>query len=397
MKKLKIAALLMIALFLMCTAACSDDTAQDPAADSTNPTIGDPPVDVIPPNPADDQQDKDPAVDTPPADDKQNGTEEDDSAANAPVLPEGNMNPLTGLYDGISDEALAHRPVAIMIGNSYSGLPQWGIGSADIIYEMIAEGRITRLMAIYQDYTKIDKVSSIRSARPYFIDIAQSYGAVFVHFGASEPAAEQISLREDLISIDGIKWPLEEIAFFRDPDRKKTLGGEHSIYTTGELLKLAFDRQSKTLTQSEHPSAFMFGDTSSAANGKPMSKVEVTFKNNHKPYFVYDTSTGEYLRYQYNEPHIDGLSGKQISVKNVLVLRMELTDLDHHLDIVDIQTTGSGSGYYFCKGKYIDITWEKDAYNSPIRYYTSGGSELILEPGQTFVSVVTDTASVVIE
>ncbi len=397
MKKLKVAALLMIALFLLCTAACSEDTEQAPAVDSTNPTISDPPVDVTPPPPEDDQQNKDPMVDTPPADDKQNGTEDDDSAVNVPVLPEGNMNPLTGLYDGISNEALAHRPVAIMIGNSYSGLPQWGIGSADIIYEMIAEGRITRLMAIYQDYTKIDKVSSIRSARPYFIDIAQSYGAVFVHFGASEPAVEQIALREDLISVDGIKWPLEEIAFFRDPDRKKTLGTEHSVYTTGELLKLAFDRQSKPLTQTEHPSAFSFADISSADGGKSMSKVEVTFKNNHKPYFVYDASTGEYLRYQYNEPHIDGLSGKQISVKNVLVLRMVLNDLDHYLDIVDIETTGSGSGYYFCEGKYIDIPWEKDSYNSPIRYYTSGGSELRLEPGQTFVSVVTDTASVVIE
>ncbi|MBO7274979.1 MAG: DUF3048 C-terminal domain-containing protein, partial [Clostridia bacterium] len=85
------------------------------------------------------------------------------------------------------------------------------------------------------------------------------------------------------------------------------------------------------------------------------------------------------------------------SVKNVLVLRMVLNDLDHYLDIVDIETTGSGSGYYFCEGKYIDITWKKDSYNSPIKYYTSSGSELILEPGQIFVSVVTDTASVVIE
>ena len=394
MRRINLLPVLLCAALLFFAAACSDGNANDPSADINQPPVSDPNQD----KPSVDDNKQDPVTPVVKPEDNTNvGKDDTNNPPETPVLPVGNMNPLTGLYDGISDEALNHKPVAIMVGNSYAGLPQWGIGSADIIYEMIAEARMTRLMAIYQDYTKIEKISGIRSARPYFIDIAQSYGAIFVHFGASEPAVEQIALREDLIDIDGIKWPLEEIAFFRDPERKAELGSEHSVYTSGELLKLAIDRQQKSVDQSEHPSAFRFGDTSSAANGKPMSKVEVTYKSNHKPYFVYDEMSGEYLRYQYKEPHVDGLSGKQISIKNVLVLRMTLNDLDHYLDIVDIATTGSGSGYYFCEGKYIDITWEKASYNSPIKYYTSAGSELILEPGQTFVSVVTDTASVVIE
>lgn len=394
MRIIKLVSAILCVFLLFFVSACSDDSANDPSADINQPPASDPNQDK--PSVDDNEQDI-PAPVVKPEDNTNVGSEDTNNPAETPVVPVGNINPLTGLYDGISDEALNHKPVAIMVGNSYAGLPQWGIGDADIIYEMIAEARMTRLMAIYQDYTKIEKISGIRSARPYFIDIAQSYGAIFVHFGASEPAVEQIALREDLIDIDGIKWPLEEIAFFRDPERKSALGSEHSVYTSGELLKLAIDRQKKSVEQSEHPSAFIFGDTSSAVNGKPMSKVEITFKSNHKPYFVYDEATGEYLRFQYKEPHVDGLSGKQISVKNVLVLRMVLNDLDHYLDIVDIETTGSGSGYYFCEGKYIDITWKKDSYNSPIKYYTSSGSELILEPGQTFVSVVTDTASVVIE
>ena len=190
---------------------------------------------------------------------------------------------------------------------------------------------------------------------------------------------------------------MEEIAFFRDPERKATIGSEHSVYTSGELLKLAFDRQKKSLEQSEHPSAFNFGDKSSAENGTPMTKVQVTFKSTHKPYFIYDSKIGEYLRYQYNDEHIDGLTNEQISVKNVFVLRMNLQDIDHYLDIVDIKTTGTGSGYYFCEGKYIDITWKKDTYNSPIEFYTQDGSELICMPGQTFISVVTESSAVEIE
>ena len=115
-------------------------------------------------------------------------SEETAAPDTAEFVPDGNVNPLTGLCDGVSDTALTRKPVAIMVSNSYDSLPQWGISQADIIYEMPAEGRITRFLAIFQDPSKIEKLASIRSSRPYFIDIAQSYGAVYIHFGGSVPA-----------------------------------------------------------------------------------------------------------------------------------------------------------------------------------------------------------------
>ena len=402
MKISKAALLLLCIIFIFCCAACGDDTVNvgntdsEQSQDSSNNAQ----------SPDTDNSDigntDDTVMQTTPSDIENNTSGSIDSGNNTDTTeptpkPVGNMNPLTGLYDGISDEALCHKPVAITIGNSYNGLPQMGISSADIIYEMIAEGRITRLMAIYQDYTQIEKISGIRSARPYLIDIAQSYGAALVHFGASEPAVEQIALRDDLVDIDGMKWPLEEIAFYRDADIKSSLGSEHSVCTDGTLLKVAFDRQTKSLEQTEHPSAFKFADIGSAANGTDMSKVQITYKSTHKPYFVYDPTSGEYLRYQYNQEHTDGLNGEQISVKNLLIIRMQLDDLDHYLDIVDIKTTGTGSGYYFCEGKYVEITWQKDTYNSPITYYTLEGKELICKPGQTFISVVTEDSPVEIQ
>ena len=315
-----------------------------------------------------------------------------------PPTPVGNMNPLTGLYDGITDNALNTRPVAIMIGNTSDSLPQWGVTQADIIYEMIAEARSTRLMAIFQDHSKIEKIASIRSARPYFIDIAQSYGAVFIHFGGSEPAYEQISIRKDLIHIDGIKYPWEGTVFFRDEWRRKELGREHSVYTTGAYLTLGLAKLKKDLTQTEHPSAFMFGTETSAEGGTPMSKVQIRFKDKHQPYFVYNPETNSYLRFQYKAPHIDGVNDNQISVKNLLILRMDTTDIkESNLGIIDVKTTGVGDGYYFCNGKYIEIVWEKDSYNSPIKYYTKSGEELICSPGQSFVSVVTKGTQITIE
>ena len=318
-------------------------------------------------------------------------------------VAEGNVNPLTGQCDGISDEALTHRPAAVMINNISTSLPQWGISQADIIYEMLAEGRITRLLAIFQDYSKIEKLASIRSARPYYMDIAQSYGAVYIHFGGSEPAYEQIAKRKDLIHIDGIKGNWEGTVFFRDPDRKKQMGLEHSVYTTGEYLAAAMEKlesQGYDLSQSTHPSAFTFSkrlSENAAVGGEAANKITLTFSERHKPWFEYDAESGKYLRFEYGEAQMDGWLNTQIATENVLVLRMKTVDVKSDLHLVDVTTTGSGDGYYFCGGKYVPITWKKDSYNSEIRYFDAQGSDLVVARGKTFVSVVTESASVVIE
>ncbi len=308
--------------------------------------------------------------------------------------PEGNVNPLTGLRDGISDEAMTRRPVAIMVSNSYNSLPQWGISQADIIYEMLAEGRITRFMAIFKDPSKITKLASIRSARPYFIDIAQSYGAVYMHFGGSEPAYEAIGARSDLINLDGIRGGWEGSLYRRDPDRRKSIGLEHSVYTQGDYVETALASLKRDLSQETQPSAFTFGEEHSALEGDKAEKVTLTFSERHQPYFVYNEKAGTYKRWQYGDPHMDAWLNKQIEVKNLLVLRMAVHDRNDELKLIDVTTTGSGKGFYCCEGKVVPITWKKDGYNKPISFYTADGAELIVSPGQTFVSCVTETASV---
>ena len=318
----------------------------------------------------------------------ENGDNTENGLSNG-FIPDGNVNPLTGLCDGISDEALSRRPVAIMVSNSYDSLPQWGISSADIIYEISAEGRITRFLAIFQDPSKIDKLASIRSSRPYFIDIAQSYGAVYMHFGGSVPAYEAIKARSDLISIDGIKGSWEGTVFFRDPDRKKQLGMEHSVYTTGEYIEKGLLKLNSDLSQTEHPSAFVFGEESSAENGVFARKIQLNYSSSNRPYFEYDEQNGVYLRYQYGGAHMDAYLNKQIAVKNLLVLEMHTENIKNSsLKLIEVKTTGSGNGYYFCDGKKTDITWKKDSYNSPILFFDKNGDELVCKRGQSFISVI---------
>ena len=317
-------------------------------------------------------------------------------------VPDGNVNPLTGECDGISDAALTRKPVAVMVNNIKTALPQWGISQADIIYEMLAEGRITRFLAIFKDPSKIDKLASIRSSRPYYIDIAQSYGAVYLHFGGSVPAYEAIAARSDLINLDGMRgW--EGTLYNRDANRKKTMGYEHSVYATGQSIEDALASLKQDLTQETQPSAFNFTDTientpASVANGQAANKVTVTFSSSHQPWFEYNAENGTWLRFQYGTAQMDAIQDQQIEVKNVIVLRMATRDVPgSELKLIEITTTGTGSGYYFCDGKYVPITWQKDKYNSEIHYFDESGAPLELARGKTFVSVVTESADVVIE
>ncbi len=361
----KVSLLILTLVCLFTLAACGK------VASTVNPPAGkDPIVDPVP-DPPDDGED---------------------------FVPTGNVNPLTGLCDGISDEALTRKPVAIMVSNSYDSLPQWGVTQPDIIYEMLAEGRISRLLAIFQDPSKIEKLASVRSARPYFIDIAQSYGAVYMHFGGSVPAYDAIAKRTDLIDIDGIKGSWEGTLFFRDPTRRKQIGLEHSVYTEGGLIEAALKKLNKDLTQEEHPSAFTFATHHSAENGTEMTKVTVTYSAKNMPWFEYNADSGTYLRYQYGDPHIDAWLKKQIEIKNVFVLRMKTVDVaGSELKLVEVTTSGSGSGYYFCDGRYVEIKWTKEGYNKPISFFDTEGNPLKVARGQTFISVVTETASIDIE
>ena len=224
--------------------------------------------------------------------------------------------------------------------------------------------------------------------------MAQSYGAVYMHFGGSVPAYDAIAARSDLIDLDGIRGNWEGSLYRRDPDRRKTIGLEHSVYTTGEYVETALASLKKDLSQEEQPSAFHFGEEHSALNGETADKVTLTFSERHRPYFVYDEENGTYKRWQYGDPHMDAWMKKQIEVKNLLVLRMAVHDRNDELKLVDITTTGTGKGYYCCDGKAVPITWKKDGYNKPITFYDASGAELTVAPGQTFVSCVTETASV---
>ena len=168
-----------------------------------------------------------------------------------PEVPQGPVNPLTGLETGMTENSVSQKPVGVMISNSSNSLPQWGISQADVIFEMIAEGRITRFLALFQDPSSVEALCSVRSARPYFIDMARGFDALYLHFGGSVPAYEKIARerKEGLIAMDGIRDGWEGSLFVRDPSRRKELGLEHSVITSGERIDQALSTLDQDLSR----------------------------------------------------------------------------------------------------------------------------------------------------
>ena len=155
---------------------------------------------------------------------------------------------LTGLP--VSDEIRNNRPLAVMFNNIKEGCPQKGIAGADVVYEAPVEGRITRLMGIFEDYKNIEEIGSIRSSRDYFVYFAMEYDAIYAHFGQATPYVGDLlnSDRVDNISgaVAGIDRPATK-SFFRSDNRK----APHNVYISTEGLSKDLEKFKYRLTKKE--------------------------------------------------------------------------------------------------------------------------------------------------
>ncbi len=314
------------------------------------------------------------------------GSEESSSGEDSPneILPY--INPLTGLPTEKDFSNL--RPAAIMINNIQLSCPQPGISAADVIYECLVEGGITRLMAVSMDYTALPEIGSVRSARHYYLAIAADYDALFVHIGGSTYAFDTIDEKQ-IQNLNGIEWM--PTVFWQDATRLQTMGREHSWLTSGEGIASGVKlKRYRTILNDEmnYPLDFVSDEakvtfTDSAEHIRiPLSHVQTTD-------FVYDAESGKYLRYQFSGvPHIDGATGEQLAFDNVIVYYCETGMITGDaLKRIDIETNGTGKGFYATGGTYIPITWKKDSFESPIRFYTKDGEPLLINTGKTFVTV----------
>ncbi len=321
--------------------------------------------------------------------------EEPAVSAIAPAEPEPEpepepefRNPLTG--EGTETDISKNRPIAVMLNNLKKALPQLGVAQADIIYELVAEGGITRMLGVYQSVEDVGEIGSVRSARDYYVSLAMGHDALFLHAGGS-PMAYDAFDAWGYTHFDCVNGPYFGSLFWRDQDRINNMGLEHSVLTSGEVI----EKYMPTLTRirQEHDPGFDCGlefmGQDETASGEKAERIEIVFSNYKTGVFTYDPNLEKYLVEEYGEPYVDGNTGEQVAVKNVLVLNTEVYAIrGDEKGRQSIRVTGTGTGQFFCDGLGQEITWSRKDHFSPLTYALADGTPLKLGVGNSYINII---------
>lgn len=301
-------------------------------------------------------------------------------------------NPLTGLP---MDPARVNlRPVAVMLNNVKKAQPQLGVSQADMIYEAPAEGGVTRMMAVYQSMDGVGNLGSIRSTRPYYLEIALGHDALLVHAGASFEAYRNIPAW-GVDNMDGVRGSGDAAIFWRDADRRKTMGYEHSMLTSGANVQEYLDKgRYRTEHTEEYIWSQQYADEAAPVDGMTAERVDIKYSSYKTGVFQYDSNGGTYLVSQYGGPYADGNNGAQVRVKNLLILKTTSTVLDEE-GRLQVQLT-YGDGFFCCGGKCVPIHWGKAARNSPFVYLQEDGTPLALGRGNSYICITDQHCTVTI-
>ena len=308
-----------------------------------------------------------------------------------PIGPAG-INPLTGLP--MEPEYEQNRPVAVMLNNLKKAQPQLGVSMADIIYEVPAEGGITRMLGVYQTLDGVGSLGSIRSARPYYIELAMGHDALYVHAGGSPEAYQDLkSWKVDYI--DGVNGSASQSAvFWRDPERKKNKGYEHSLLASGETIQNFWDNSKYPKTHQDDYSYPQTFTDDPLTGGTVAEHIKLYYTSYKTGLFDYDAETGKYLVSQYQAPYVDGNTGEQVGVTNLLILETSISPISGDTaGRLKVRTTGEGEGTLYRSGQCIPIHWSRSNRDVPFSYTTSDGQPLALGRGNSYVCLINPGSS----
>ncbi|MGD8191818.1 DUF3048 domain-containing protein [Brevibacillus ginsengisoli] len=299
----------------------------------------------------------------------------------APTGPISTTKPYTAPFTGVAvDHKLDNRPIMVMVNNHPKARPQSGLDKADIVYEILAEGEVTRFIAIYQSQ-KPEVVGPVRSIRPYFIQVGAGFDAVMVHAGGSQEALDTLA-HSDYSSINEIS---NGAYFWREKFRK----APHNLYTDLDHIEKAMQDKGMRMKSELPYISFLPADTT-IQEGEPAAHIDVTFHPAYKVSYQYDPKTKRYLRFTQGQPHLDLTTNQQLSVTNLLVVSAKHRVLDKE-GRRSVDVVGPGDGYLFQEGKARKIKWKRSG--GVIRAYTdiSFTQELPLLPGNTWMNIVPDS------
>lgn len=297
----------------------------------------------------------------------------------------------------IVDLSSNSRPYAVMINNNKAVWGyQAGLQDAYITYEMIVEGGITRMMALFRDKDTA-RIASVRSSRHYYLDYVLENDAIYAHIGWSPRAQSDISS----LGIDKIN--ADNSSAFTWDSSLRNIAREHRAYTSMEKLRAAAEKKGyRTTTDQDLLLTYQAKslDLSNYDGAVPANTVRIPYSTSHLTSYGYDAENKVYKRYQNNMEHKDYVTGMQYTAKNIITYKVHNYTLNDGYSggRQDLNNIGSGEGYYISEGYAIPITWEKTSRSSQTVYKVKAtGKELVVNDGNTFIQIQPDSQTLTIE
>ncbi|MCD5325352.1 MULTISPECIES: DUF3048 domain-containing protein [Pontibacillus] len=288
-----------------------------------------------------------------------------------------NMYPLTGEK---TNDDVSHRIMAVMVNNHSYARPQTGLNDADLVYEVLAEGSITRFVAFYHS-KQPEVVGPVRSAREYYFNIAKGYNAIYLYHGAAEYIENK--LRAGAIDhLNGMYYDNDRNLFKRENFRK----APHNSYILLDAVYDVAKQKGYSVTMNHEPLPFLTEEEIQSLDGQRASNVKITYSNTPQETvtFKYNPEEETYARFNDGEATVDYQTKEATTVDNIFIVETGHRVIDSKLRrAIDLQS--GGNGYLIQKGQVQQVTWKNE--NGRL-YPFKDGKKLGFVPGKTWVNIV---------
>ncbi len=277
-----------------------------------------------------------------------------------------------------TEQNTATRSIAVTIDNHPQARQQSGLHKADIVYEMLAEGDVTRFLAVFQGEMPT-KVGPVRSARDYFIELAKGFNALYIAHGYS-PEAKSM-LQENYV--DNLNGMHHDGTLFKRSDSRTA---PHNSYITYENILKGAEENNYSMSQPSPSFLFMAEDERENVTGEAASAVTITYSNNSNFNCMYefDTATDKYKRFSGGEQTVDLETGDEVLLDNIFIIETAHQVIDEK-GRKDIDLQSGGRAFLLQMGKVLEVEWENDnGMIIPVK----NGEKVPFVPGSTWVNVV---------
>lgn len=285
----------------------------------------------------------------------------------------------------VEEDASKRRPLAVIVENHPDSRPQSGLSQADIVYETLAEGGVTRFLAIFQSQ-EAKNIGPVRSAREYFAQIADEWHALFAHVGGSNEVIDQLK-RGVYKNLSDANEYYNEYNFGRDKNKP----APHNVFTsTARLEKLMEEHKYGKLASYD---AWQFKNDEPASTSTA-SYIDIDFSRlGYEVTWKHQTDKNNYQRVIYGGPDKDAENSQPILAKNVLVQYVAVTPVPKDpLLSVDIDLSSGGRAVVFQDGIVAEGAWKKQ--NNRTRFFDASGREIKFNRGQIWVELVPEGKAV---